>query len=340
MPCSASNKQDSADARKDSLERALKPAASVVAAIHRQWLAGLPRSRKFSLWTDERLVIGLANGVIENAGLDLHRFFGTPVISGSKLKGIAADAGRELVRDGQLTDEDRLAIFGDAKDAGATISPAGCIAFLAAHPDRPDCRIELDVLTVHYPQYYSHGGTDEDTDNPNPSLFPVVAEGQEFIFHLLCPAARVTDADAARLLDAAAACLRHALIHHGVGGKTRAGYGRFRDSEVRVIPKDTADELFAPVSTAVSSSPPPVGNVTPPVASSVDSFVAHWSGDALRPNEIKKFADALRKLPSERRLAAFDACVPMARRTFSDKLWAAFKSRNHGIKLLKELNLD
>jgi CRISPR-associated protein Cmr6 len=335
MPCSASDKDDSANARKDSLERALKPAASHVAANQLWWLLKLARSHTFSLWSDQRIVLGLANGVIENAGLDLHRFFGTPIISGSKLKGVAADAARELARAGRLTDTDRLAIFGDEK-----LEVGGTISFLAAHPARTDCRLEQDVLTVHYPKYYSGRGTDEDTDNPNPSLFPAVAEGQEFVFHLLCRDARVTDAATPRLLGLAATCLRHALIHHGVGGKTRAGYGRFRESEVRLTPEETAEDLFAPASAAVSASASPVSGAAPPEVSAVDAFVAHWSGDALVPDTISKFDKALRKLPAEQRLAAFDACVPLARRTFADPLWARFKSRSYGIKLLKELKLD
>ncbi len=335
MPTLPDSKDQSANARKVSLDRALKPATSLVAANQLRWLFKLPRSHTFSLWTDQRLVLGLANGVLENAGLDLHRFFGTPVISGSKLKGIAADAARELVKAGRLTDTDRLAVFGDEK-----LEVGGTISFLAAHPARTDCCLELDVLTVHYPKYYSGRGTDEDTDNPNPSLFPTVAEGQEFVFHLLCRDARVTDAEAPRLLDLAATCLRHALIHHGVGGKTRAGYGHFRESELRVTPTEPADDLFAPASAVVADSVPPVGNAAPTVASPLDAFVAEWSGGALIPDTIKKFAEAIRKLPSDQRHAAFNACVPLARRTSTDLLWMGFKSRSHGIKLLKELKLD
>ena len=219
---------------------------------------------------------------------------------------------------------------------------AGSISFLAAHPARPECQLELDVLTVHYHKYYSSRDTDVtdvDTDNPNPSLFPAVAEGQEFVFHLLCRNPRITDSDAERLLSLATDCLRHALIHRGVGGKTRAGYGRFRTSQLRVAPESPADELFAPVPAVVSDPAPTVGNAPPPAASAVDAFVAHWSSNVLVPDSIRKFAEALKKLPSELRLAAFDACVPMARRTATDSIWIGLTSRKHGIDLLKELKL-
>ena len=94
MPLSADSKAASADARKTSLERALKPGAHAAAEHRSKWLDALissARLRRFQLWTDQRLALGLANGVLENAGLDLHRFWGTPEISGSKLKGVAAE---------------------------------------------------------------------------------------------------------------------------------------------------------------------------------------------------------------------------------------------------------
>ena len=64
MPCSATNKDDSADARKDSLVRALKHPASQIAVNQFRWLLKLARSQTFSLWTDQRVVLGLANGVL------------------------------------------------------------------------------------------------------------------------------------------------------------------------------------------------------------------------------------------------------------------------------------
>lgn len=340
MPSSPGSKDESANARMISLERALKPAAPPVASNQLRWLANLSRAHSFSLWTDQRLVMGLANGVLENAGLDLHPFFGTPIISGSKLKGIAADASRQLVKEGRFTTEDQVTIFGNVNEIDGASLNGGCVSFLAAHPARADCRLELDVLTVHYPAYYTGGGTDWDTDSPIPSPFPAVAEEQEFVFHLLCRSPRVAEADAPRLLQAAAACLRHALIHHGVGGKTRAGYGRFRETKLRVAPNQPADDLFTLTPTVEAVPMRALADVAPGSGSAVDAFVAQWTGDTLVPDRIKKFAEALRKLPVEQRLAAFDRCVPRARRTFDDPLWSGFKSRRQGIDLLKELRLD
>lgn len=348
MPLSADSKADSkaesGDARRSSLERALKPGAHAAAEHQSKWLdalASAPRLRRFSLWTDQRLALGLANGVLENAGLDLHRFWGTPEISGSKLKGVAADAARELVPDGKLTPVDQLAIFGAIKlESGKAVSDAGRISFLAAHPAHPDCRLELDVLTVHFPAYYAGTRTlDTEDDNPIPAPFPVVAEGQEFVFHLLCRDSWLPDDEATRLLNSAEACLRHALTHQGVGGKTRAGYGRFRAASERVAPPEPADDLFATEAPEVSGPSLHSGQPVAPRATAADVFAVQWSAGALVPESIKRFSDGIKNLPMEQRLSAFNACVPAARRTSDDKLWQAFKSRHHGINLLKELKL-
>ncbi len=344
MLSSADTQAGSAGARKTSMERAIKPAAHAAAGHQIRWLDALASSsrlRRFSLWTDQRLALGLADGVLENGGLDLHRFWGTPVISGSKLKGIAADAACEWVRKERLCKDDKAAIFGAMDSvAGKVVANAGCVSFLSAHPASPSCRLELDVLTVHFPGYYAGARPDTDDDDPIPSPFPVVAEDQEFVFHLLCRDPKLREAEAKRFLHAAETCLRHALIHHGVGGKTRAGYGRFRELPERDLPTKPADDLFGTSPLAAHATSPQVDPPPPPSGTALETFVNQWSGGQLVPEAVKAFAAAISKLPVEQRMAAFDACVPPARRTSDDRIWQAFKSRHYGIRLLAELELS
>ncbi len=343
MPRSADNTNETAAARRTSLERGIRAKASPLFQKSLSWLVNIrPHARlcTFKLFTDGRLVLGLANGINENAGIDLHPFYGVPIITGSKLKGIARDAGRLLCNEGTLCSEDFVSIFGDEGKPDAEIpAHAGRIDFLAGLPTSHECRLELDILTVHYPDYYSHGGADLDEQNPIPAPFPAVADGQEFAFYLVCRNRAFDDAAASKLLDGAETCLRRALLTLGVGGKTRAGYGRFRETQVAAVAEGNADDLFStlvvqeePVQAEVAAA-----NPTAPSNELLQGFIAKWSGDQLRPDSIKKFAADIRSLPSGMRMQAFDACVPVSRRVLSDALWSAFRSRHHGIELLAEL---
>jgi CRISPR type III-B/RAMP module RAMP protein Cmr6 len=352
MPISADHTENSADARRTSVKRSLQKKEADVFLKSFVWLDQLrPASRRhhFTLYTDQRLLLGLANGIHENGGIDLHRFFGVPVITGSKLKGIAADAAQAPLQHGRLTAADIEAIFGvEEDDSQKKDAWAGCVDFLPAYPAKAECLLELDVLTVHYQAYYAGKATDWDSDNPVPSVFPAVAEGQPFNFDLICRSTRVNENEAARLLNLAAECLKHALLHRGGGAKTRAGYGRFRVESERQCPPPAADELFNPVPQPAARpvpSPTPLAAAQPSGPSgsggALEAFIAQWSGEALVPENIKKFAEQLRTLhATEDRIKAFDACVPHARRNAADLLWQAFHSRHHGRKLLNELDLS
>ncbi|MBM3396075.1 MAG: type III-B CRISPR module RAMP protein Cmr6, partial [Betaproteobacteria bacterium] len=181
------------------------------------WTKNIPaaRFRSFDLVTAERLVIGLSNGVLENSGLTLHRFFGVPFIPGSALKGVARDAAmyvedtRGLARGlfGNNETEDKEARQGD-------------VSFLAAFPVNPNARLEYEVCTPHYKAYYGMELDQQtrhpvnpnalDDENPIPNLFPVVAKGERFRFQLLALSSRLTDQQASRPLDAAVKCLKEA----------------------------------------------------------------------------------------------------------------------------------
>ena len=156
MPRSADNTDEMAIAKGTSLERVIKSKASPLFRKSLGWLDSFqPRNRlrNLRLFTDGRLVLGLANGILENAAIDLHPFFGVPVITGSKLKGIAKDAGSLLCKEGSLKGEDFIGIFGEENGDATGSGKAGRVDFLPAFPTSENCRLVLDILTVHYPDY-------------------------------------------------------------------------------------------------------------------------------------------------------------------------------------------
>ncbi len=106
----------------------------------------------------------------------------------------------------------------------------GSVAFLPSYPLRaPLADLELDVLTPHHKAYYESDDTHAvalDTEDPVPIVFPAVAAGADYAFTLV-PLYR--DAGDASLLDHAATWLLTGLTTFGLGGKTNAGYGWFKD---------------------------------------------------------------------------------------------------------------
>ena len=192
---------------------------------------GLPTpqgAQSFTARLEARMIVNQAGGVLENAGLCLHRHFGYPFIPGSAVKGIARHAAWSEWNAAQ--DEDarqrsarRVAdVFGyPTGDPGLDhyltsihhdVRKQGAIAFL---PGVPAQRVSLvsEILTPH-------GGND--WTDPVPSPFPAVEKGAEFRFTIV-PLRN----GGRQLAEEALRFLKTGLVRNGCGAKTRAGYGWF-----------------------------------------------------------------------------------------------------------------
>jgi len=153
-----------------------------------------PGAVRFTARLGGRLLVNQAGGVLENAGLCLHRHFGHPMLPGSAVKGLAAHAGwcqwqdepdagkrretalRIAVVFGfptadsmpqqpqkrtrlpeQYLDEFVSQEFPDLFDPkrGKLRLLAGSVSFLAALPADP-AKVELvaDIVNCHHPEYY------------------------------------------------------------------------------------------------------------------------------------------------------------------------------------------
>lgn len=196
-----------------------------------------------------RLIVNAANGMLENAGLCLHRTFGYPYIPGSAVKGVARHAAwsdwKETAPENQsLKDSKALsiaAVFGyptndeelDAclKKLRGDKAVAGNVCFYPAEPAAGKIECEVDILNVHHCEYYA-GKRKVATDDENPKLcyFPVVKAGQKFRFAIR-RMGQLTVED----LRLAQKWLKEGLSLFGIGAKTSAGYGWFD------IPEDCSD---------------------------------------------------------------------------------------------------
>ncbi len=178
----------------------------------------------FELTLESRLITGLgAHGPLE-IGFRFDRL-GFPILPGSGLKGVAR-AYAHLVEKRDEQDRDFLTIFGrvpgprEAHDIGQ----AGALVFFDAVP-KPGWKLELDVMTPHYPDYYAGKEPPTPWQDPNPITFLTVAPGATYRFAIGLRQG-ASDPDG-RLRALAAEWLRQGLARLGFGAKTTSGYGVF-----------------------------------------------------------------------------------------------------------------
>ena len=182
-----------------------------------------------SMRPNGRLVHGLGGAHCRETALTLHPLYGVPYIPASSLKGLVrhwltAQFGMEAewIRV-MLGDENR----------------EGCVRFYDAFPDpATEWELQPDVLTVHFPDYYTGQKAATDDQEPNPVEFWTVADAAEeksgdaptkparMLFML---SATGPGRDGQDWLKVACTALSRALMEWGIGSKTSSGYGRFDD---------------------------------------------------------------------------------------------------------------
>lgn len=171
-----------------------------------------------------RMIIGIGNENVLETGLTLHHTYGTPIIPGTALKGLASHYCDRVrgARDDKFKrgGEYHRAIFGTSDDSGHFIFHDAWIT-----PGTMKGSLRRDVMTPHHMEYYA--GEDEgqaaptDFDDPNPVTFLSVAG----TFHVAV-SCDVPGEDGDKWADLVFRLLTDALREWGVGGKTAAGYGR------------------------------------------------------------------------------------------------------------------
>ncbi len=313
----------------------------------------------FEAMLGSRMMVNLAGGVVENAGIALDRCFGLPLIPGSAVKGITRVHALWEIREAEGEEKLyllRLAMIlfgygahdlcGDFGWAGGerkaqTIADEigtqdfkGCACFLPAYPTTP-ATLVVDMVNPHYPQYY--GGRSqraEDNENPIPNYFPAVEAGSAFGFAALLN--RVPDLPnitATPMLAQVKQWLERAVTRKGVGAKTAAGYGWFELGR-----KEAA--LASASASPAAASPTPAASASP-----VDQLVARFKNLNTKDN-FPAALPQLAALASEADLRrAFETLVPANERNKLRKnnpYWQAFTSGKAGAdgqKILARLGL-
>jgi CRISPR-associated protein Cmr6 len=178
-------------------------------------------TRLFTAEARGRLVIGLGTQAVRETNIALLHTWGVPFLPGSALKGLASAAAHRLARNAtwekaheqRAQGEDHALMFGDTENAG-------CVVFHDAwwipEPGDKTLPLDVDVMTVHHPDYYRDGKSPPaDWDEPKPVAF-LTARGK---YQVALSGPKVWVRRAGEWLEAG-------LAELGIGAKTQAGYGR------------------------------------------------------------------------------------------------------------------
>ena len=172
---------------------------------------------------DWRMVTGMGEASVYETNMTLHPIYGIPYIPASSIKGILRHYLSEL-EEGKAYIEQ---IFGKNDQDSSTGKPVrGQYIFFDAFPTKAP-RIELDVMTPHYPKYYGEGQPPADWQSPNPIHFLTVGQGTPFRFLIGLP-----DNNLEQRLKT---WLEEALTTRGLGAKTAVGYGYWKTYDTHKI---------------------------------------------------------------------------------------------------------
>ncbi|WP_437207034.1 type III-B CRISPR module RAMP protein Cmr6 [Planctomicrobium sp. SH664] len=179
------------------------------------------------LHSESRFVTGLGQEHPVENGFAWHPTLGVPYLPGSGIKGLLRAWARDWEDDQERRSQiDAILGAGDIKDNQK--GKVGSVIIFDALPTR-SVRLEADVMTPHYDDYYQKGHIPGDWISPVPIPFLVVAVGTPFLFSF---ATRTPAAN--EYLPIVEDWLKAALQWLGAGAKTSVGYGRFAETSSEI----------------------------------------------------------------------------------------------------------
>ena len=218
----------------DAMSQSLVQSEAVYEAAYQRQLTSLqagslqkPEAEDF-FQIKGRMAIGLGGENVLETGLTLHHTYGTPLIPGTALKGLAShycdqvwgarEHGEGFKRWQKEVQEENYhkSIFGTTDDSGHIIFHDAWIT-----PETMAKSLQPDVMTPHHGDYYSGEAAPTDFDDPNPVTFLSVVG----TFHIAV-SCDVPGKEGQNWAKLAFDLLSEALQEWGIGGKTNAGYGR------------------------------------------------------------------------------------------------------------------
>ncbi len=259
---------------------AQRPAPTAYDAGFERWRSRTsptePHRRVAIVESQGRVLVGLGERAPSENGLSLHSVYGTPIIPGSSLKGVArAWCARSLQQEEGWAEggEYMLALFGSGGDEGES----GGVDFLDALWV-PGSRgpWAAEILTPHQAPYYKDGSNPDGTASPRPVHF-LAAEGRF----------RLAIEGPGRWADLAMRILLRALAEDGVGAKTRVGYGRLQPSAA--LPRDDVEKTaWDRLRRAWEEEKARADIAGMPAAERLAKLVAHLPGDGSLEDSLRR----------------------------------------------------
>jgi len=168
-----------------------------------------------------RMVIGLGEESVIETAITLHHTYGTPVIPGSALKGLAGHYARNYLDEAQwgVKSQAYCTLFGDIESAGYVTFFDALYIPNTGHAHKP---LHADVITVHHSDYYQgkiddKGNASPPADWDSPTIIPFLSATGNYLVAL---------AGSEEWVNVAFTILEWALAKIGIGAKTSSGYGR------------------------------------------------------------------------------------------------------------------
>lgn len=213
--------------------------------------------------TSYRLVVGLGNPSVTETSMTLHNIYGIPYIPGQALKGITRsyflqkyfdiekkEFGIIKINSAEFKAKELYKIiFGD--DTYDEENGKGSIIFFNAFPVSDEIKIEKDVMTPHYSNYYEKGWNPTDEFSTNPIPFYTVKNTKfNFLFALTKEEIRMNEEKiiyAQDLKNFVPKLVKEALEEHGLGAKTSLGYGYFnicKDDVIKKLERERQNKIY------------------------------------------------------------------------------------------------
>nr|WP_321500821.1 type III-B CRISPR module RAMP protein Cmr6 [uncultured Dethiosulfovibrio sp.] len=205
----------------------------------RSWAGkdGMVSIKKFKV--KDRLVCGLGGASPTETGLTLHHTYGTPVIPGSSIKGVAAHYCHKIWGEADETfkegGEAHSVMFGTTEDQGHII-------FHDALVVPQGWNVWRDIMTPHHKDYYGDkgGSAPTDFDSPVPVSFLSVSGSFQVVIECDDPSE-----EGQGWLKLATELVKEALDKWGVGGKTSSGYGQLNWEGELLPPEPPKEDPYA-----------------------------------------------------------------------------------------------
>lgn len=213
-----------------------------------------------------KLIVGLGNQNVMEAGLALHRTYGVPWLPGSALKGLAAHVAHRIWgtddESWRVGGEKHAVLFGSSSSEHAE-SAGGLVQFHDGLPKPGTINLFEDVLTPHHSDWNT--STDEnivpatDFDSPVPVSF--LAVQAPFTLAVSKRDPRLPDI----WLQHAAELLKFGLTTGGwgIGAKTNAGYGLLAFEKSEVVTAQASPVAAVPATSAGQTAKTPVERLNP-----------------------------------------------------------------------------